>query len=181
MKKIIIFFTGIFVALVGIYVAIPNAIDILGFSGSAFFAGEIWRIITFPFVHVSNAHLVENLLALFILILLAHEFKFGVKSFISLFFASGILLAFFGGLVYPYLVIVGASLGVYSIFGALTLKGQDYIPRYLLPSLFVIFIIINVVYNYFAGDSFVQPIYHAIAFVVGAGLYSLGKKANLFK
>ncbi|MBL7051913.1 MAG: rhomboid family intramembrane serine protease, partial [Nanoarchaeota archaeon] len=65
MKKIIIFFTGIFIALVGVYVALPNAIELLGFSGTAFLSGEFWRIITFPFVHVSNAHLVENLLALF--------------------------------------------------------------------------------------------------------------------
>ena len=181
MKKIIIFFTGILVALIGVYVAIPNAIDLLGYSGSAFFAGEVWRIITFPFVHVSNAHLVENLLALFILTLLAYEFKLRVRSFISLFFVSGILLAFFGGLIYPYLVIVGASLGVYSIFGALTLKGQEYVPRYLLPSLFVVFILINIGYNYFEGESFEQPIYHAIAFVVGAGLYSLGKRVKFFE
>ena len=181
MKKIIIFFTGIFIALVGVYVALPNAIELLGFSGTAFLSGEFWRIITFPFVHVSNAHLVENLLALFILTLLAYEFKMKVRAFISLFFLSGILLAFFGGLIYPYLVIVGASLGVYSIFGALTIKGQDYIPRYILPSLFAFFIIMNIVYNYFVGESFVQPIYHAIAFVVGAGLFSLGKRAKVLE
>ncbi|MBT3324455.1 rhomboid family intramembrane serine protease [archaeon] len=181
MKKTIIFFTGIVVALVGVYVSLPNAIDLLGFSGSAFFSGEVWRIITFPFVHVSNAHLVENLLALFILTLLSYEFKMKVRAFVSLFFASGILLAFFGGLVYPYLVIVGSSLGVYSIFGALTIKGQDYIPRYVLPSLFAIFIIMNVFYNYFTGDSFVQPLYHAIAFVVGAGLFSLGKRTKVLE
>jgi membrane associated rhomboid family serine protease len=178
MKKIFLGSIALIITIIGIFVAYPQAIGKLAFSGELFFGGDLWRIVTYPFAHISGMHLFENVLALFVLSLLAYELKLEIKEFLGLFVFSGIIIAFLGGILFPYLIIAGASLGIYSVFGGLTLKGRNIIPNYALPILFGTIIILNVVYNVYIGENIAQPIYHAAGFGAGIGLFKLTEIRN---
>jgi len=173
MKKFIIFSILFMVALIGIFVIVPNALELFGFSGQSFFAGEFWRILSFPFAHVSSLHLLENLIAMFILILLAKEFNLGWQAFALIFFSSGVIIALFSGIIYPYLLIAGSSLGIFSVFGALAFKDKELLPCCIIPAFFGIIIFLNFIYNIYVGEGVAQPIYHAAGFVVGAALFQI--------
>lgn len=173
MKGVFFLFLGFSLALLGVFFFFPQAIAILGFSGESFFAGELWRILSYPLAHVTWSHLLENLVALFVVVLLSYELELRVREFALVFLFSGILVAFFSGMLFPYLLIVGSSLGIYSIFGALALKEQEIMPQYLFLGIFGIIIFLNVAYTLYVSEDFSQPAYHAAGFVSGAALIGI--------
>ncbi|HIH15555.1 MAG: hypothetical protein QT08_C0020G0023 [archaeon GW2011_AR17] len=175
MKAIFYLFLAFSLVLLGVFVIIPEAVIRLGFSGESFFGGEIWRILSYPLAHVTLSHLLENLVALFVVILLAHELDLSMKEFIIVFFLSCILVALFSGLLFPYLLIVGSSLGIYSIFGALALQDQEIMPQYLFLGIFGIIIFLNVLYTVYSSSDYTQSAYHAAGFISGAVFISIGK------
>src|SRR3989338_5209804 len=166
MKAIFYLFLAFSLVLLGVFVIIPEAVIRLGFSGESFFGGEIWRILSYPLAHVTLSHLLENLVALFVVILLAHELDLSMKEFIIVFFLSCILFA---------LLIVGSSLGIYSIFGALALQDQEIMPQYLFLGIFGIIIFLNVLYTVYSSNDYTQSAYHAAGFISGAVFISIGK------
>lgn len=162
------------VALAGIYVAWPHAVALLGFQGEAFFSGEFWRLFSFPLAHVSSVHVLENVIGLLVVSLLAYELDFHTKSFFWVFLLSGIVVALVSGSLFPFLFIAGASLGVFSIFGALSVRSSAFLPRYVLPLFFGVIIFLNFVFNVLVGGSLAQPAYHAAGFVAGAAIFRVG-------
>lgn len=184
MKTLFLFFLGLTLTLIGIFVSFPQAVSVLGFSGQNFFAGEYWRILTYPLAHVSFTHLFENLIALFIVVLLSYELDLELKEFVFVFLGSGILVAFFSGMIFPYFLIVGSSLGIYSIFGALSLQKQEVMPQYLFLTVFGIIIFLNLVYTLYMHEDMTQPAYHIAGFVSGfafIGVRKLHKKKRIFQ
>lgn len=175
MKELFYFFIAFSLVLAGVFVVLPQAVDFLGFSGEIFFGGEIWRILSYPLAHVTMSHLFENLIALFVVILLSYELNLGLKEFVGVFLVSGILVAFFSGIFFPYLLIVGSSLGIYSIFGALALKEQEIMPRYYFLGIFGMIIFLNLAYSVYTSHDFTQAAYHGAGFVSGIGLIGLKK------
>ena len=175
MKMLFLFFLGLTLTLIGVFVSFPQAVSVLGFSGQSFFSGEYWRILTYPLAHVSFSHLFENLIALFIVVLLSYELDLELKEFVLVFLGSGILVAFFSGFVFPYFLIVGSSLGIYSIFGALSLKEQEVMPHYLFFSIFGIIIFLNVLYTLYTQEDMTQPAYHIAGFVSGFAFVGMKK------
>ncbi|MCE9532628.1 MAG: rhomboid family intramembrane serine protease [Planctomycetes bacterium] len=78
--------------------------------------GQIWRLLSAAFLHGSVAHLVGNLIMLFILGM-ACEHAFGKMQFLTLFVASAIggsVLSFYGGH-----TSVGASGAIFGLGGAI--------------------------------------------------------------
>ncbi len=173
MKKLFLFFTGFALTLLGIFVVLPQAVTLLGFSGERFFSGELWRILSFPLAHISFAHLSENLLALFVVTLLAYELELSFKQFLFIFALTGIVIAFFSGIFFPSLLLAGSSLGIYSLFGALSLKEQEVLPKSLFLGIFGIIIFLNVAYTLYTSNDYVQPAYHAAGFIGGIALVGL--------
>jgi membrane associated rhomboid family serine protease len=170
MKKLFLTFLSLMLGFIAIFIGIPNATTILGFSGESFFRGDIWRILTFSLTHVSLVHLIENLISLFIVTLLAYEFDLEFKEFIALFAVTSILIAFTTGMIFPYILIVGASLGLYGLFGAISIKGKEYVPTTTFFMIFTSIILLNFFYNLFTKQGLAQPTYHALGFFVGASL-----------
>ncbi|MDP3728391.1 MAG: rhomboid family intramembrane serine protease [bacterium] len=175
MKAIFYLFIVFSLVLLGIFFIVSQAVTILGFSGESFFGGEIWRILSYPLAHVGISHLLENLVALFIVILLSYELNLSMKEFTLVFLLSGILVAIFSGILFPYLLIVGSSLGIYSIFGALALKDQEIMPQYLFLGIFGIIIFLNAAYTIYTSNDYTQSAYHAAGFISGAALISVRK------
>jgi rhomboid protease GluP len=80
--------------------------------------GEWWRLLSAMFLHGGMTHLLMNMVSLY-LVGRGAEMYFDTKSYLSIYFFSGIL----GGLVslymHPVSVGVGASGAIFGIFGAL--------------------------------------------------------------
>ena len=80
--------------------------------------GEWWRLLTAMFLHGGMTHLLMNMFSLY-LIGRGAEMYFDTKSYLSIYFFSGII----GGLVslymHPVSVGVGASGAIFGVFGAL--------------------------------------------------------------
>jgi len=161
---------GIFILAAGIFFFVPvHGQDYLSFSGDKFFSGEIWRIITFNFVHVDLVHLIGNVIALFIATLLAIEVGFTKDYFLLLFFVSSMFIALLEGLFLPMLVIAGASLGIYSVLGGISYEGRRLIPIYIFVPLIGFSIFLNPIFS--STDKLIQSLFHFFGFLSGLVLY----------
>ncbi|MBS7645030.1 MAG: rhomboid family intramembrane serine protease [Candidatus Bathyarchaeia archaeon] len=94
--------------------------DLLAFFGQlnmAVFHGWYWQLFTSMFVHANLLHLMGNMLFLGIFGLRA-ESLFGRLRYLFIYFASGLLGGLLTLLMGPYVVSVGASGGIFGLFGA---------------------------------------------------------------
>lgn len=154
-----------------VFFAFPQAIDTLAFSGETFFAGEFWRLTTFPFTHVNLSHLLENVFALIIITVLGYQMGLNGKQFLTCFIGASLIIAITEAPLFPALLIAGASVGVLSISGFLSLRGRKYIPTAILIPLFILPIVLQFIFNIFKeGTSFFLTIgllLHLAGFAVG--------------
>lgn len=111
--------------------------------------GEWWRLLTAMFLHGGMTHILMNMLSLYI-VGRGAEMYFDTKSYLSIYFFSGII----GGLVslymHPVSVGVGASGAIFGVFGALAgffLAHRDKIASHSKAFMkdFGIIIVINIV------------------------------------
>jgi len=79
---------------------------------------EWWRLITAMFLHGGMTHLLMNMFSLY-LIGRGVEQYFNAKSYLSLYFVSGIMGGLVSIMMHPTSVGVGASGAIFGIFGAL--------------------------------------------------------------
>lgn len=119
--------TGISTALLFIYVFYatfnPNpmnqtfdAISNGAWVASRVIEGDFFRLIIYGFLHGSYLHLLQNVMIL-VLMAFAMEHLTGRLGFIAL-MGLGIIVSSLGGINAHYLVLVGASGGIYAIVGA---------------------------------------------------------------
>ena len=97
----------------------------LGLSRAALEQGEWFRILSFVFSHYGVEHLVTNIVTLILAGAIANEIELSNATFLAIFFGAGILSAL---LMLPFTssILVGASTGVYGIFGVIAVKLRDY-------------------------------------------------------
>ena len=79
---------------------------------------EWWRLITAMFLHVSMTHLLMNMFSLYLIGKVVEQY-FDTKSYLSIYFVSGILGGLVSMLIHPAYVLAGASGGIFGIFGAM--------------------------------------------------------------
>ncbi len=114
--------------------------------------GEWWRVLSAMFLHGGMTHLLMNMVSLY-LVGRGAEMYFDTKSYLSIYFFSGII----GGLVslymHPASVGVGASGAIFGVFGALAgffLAHRDSIASHSRAFMkdFSVIIIINLVIGF---------------------------------
>ncbi|MBI2670836.1 rhomboid family intramembrane serine protease [Candidatus Woesearchaeota archaeon] len=168
-SEIITFSLIVLVLSIGIFFFVENAQQNLSFVGKKFFSGEIWRIVTFNFVHLSLSHLIGNVIAFIITTMLSFEVGLKSEYFIMLFFVSATSIALIEGIFFPGLIIAGASLGIYSILGGISISGRRLIPLYFFLPLIVLSIFLN---KFFLDTvTFFEIIFHFFGFLSGLLLY----------
>lgn len=174
MKYWVFIISGIIVVLSCIiFFLFPSSLTIFSFSGEMFFNGEVWRIVTFPFTHINLNHLVENVVAISITSFLALEFGLTGKYFLYCFLLSSILVALTEAFLFPAIIIAGASLGIYAILGALSIKGSNFIPKYILVPLLGLSVFIKYLFSAFSMDLLKQSLFHFSGFVYGIAILYL--------
>jgi uncharacterized protein len=110
----------------GILLSSPNmAISYLGFSAKGLLQGQFWTLLTSMFVHVDLFHLAFNLFFLYVFGTALEE-KIGSKKTVAIFFAAGVLSLLIGIPFYsPDTRIVGASIGVSALVGAVVVLSPN--------------------------------------------------------
>ena len=179
MKQVFALSMGIIITNSLIFFIIPNSSSLFAFSGQTFFSGEIWRLITFPFAHVNLGHLLENIVALSLTTLLAFELGLKGNDFFCCFILSGILIALPEGLLFPSLLIAGSSLGIYAVLGSLSIKGSNFISKYVLvpilgSSIFFKHIFDMIIHpEYITTQTSIQSAFHFSGFLAGIFVFHL--------
>jgi len=176
--KIWNFLIGSIIVIVSCFVffLIPNSLTIFSFSGELFFKGEIWRIITFPFTHINLNHLIENFIAIGITSLLAFELGLRGRYFVYCFLLSSFLVALTEAFLFPTIIIAGASLGIYAVLGAISIKGSNFIPKYIFVPLLGLSVFIKYLFSAFTKELMKQSLFHFSGFVTGIALFYLFTK-----
>lgn len=181
---------GIALACLGTFFLIIDSLVFMSFSGQSFFSGQLWRLFTFPFTHISFSHLIENMAALGISILLMLEFELTSRMFIKIFLLSGILVALGTGLAVPLLPIAGASLGIYAVLGSLSIKGSNFIPKYILMPLLLFSIFAMQAVSMLSGQALTiqgmqSSLFHLMGFGAGIALFYIliraGRKKKILE
>ncbi|MEK6974671.1 MAG: rhomboid family intramembrane serine protease [Nanoarchaeota archaeon] len=167
--EIVTFSLVVLVLMMGIFFFSDNSIQNLSFSGEKFFNGELWRIVTFNFVHLNLPHLIGNVIAFIIMTMLSLEVGLKSEYFILLFFTSSFVIAFVEGIFFPTLIIAGASLGIYSILGGVSFIGRRLIPIYFFIPLIILSIFLNKAFS--DSVTLFESLFHFFGFVLGFTLY----------
>lgn len=94
-------------------------------SGEAVRNGEIYRLITGPFLHADNWHLVFNMYALFMIGKQLESF-FGMYKYAIIYFVSAIFGSLLSITVVPDVYSVGASGAIFGLLGSLLFFGYRY-------------------------------------------------------
>jgi len=162
-----------------IFFLLPNYILLFVFSGKQFYAGELWRLFTFPFTHTNIIHLLQNLMALAVLTILAYEFELEFNMFNTVFLLSSFGIALTAGILSPEIYIAGASLGLYAVLGYLALKGANFISKYITIPVFLASIFIDKIPSGFISlFSDLSLIFHLLGFISGILIFII---ASLLK
>jgi len=176
MKKVLIpsFIIGVLSFI--IFFLLPNYILLFVFSGKQFYAGEVWRLLTFSFTHINIIHLLQNLMALVVLAILAYEFELEFNMFNALFLLSSFGIALTAGILFPEIYIAGASLGLYAVLGYLALKGANFISKYITIPVFLLSIFIDKIPGgLIALYSDLSLVFHILGFISGILIFIIVK------
>jgi len=142
----------------------------LAFSTTNVLAGRIWTVVTALFIHANLAHLVGNMLFLYVFGNTLENVVSGRNVLIA-FFAGGIATSILSMPFYPVdTLLVGASAAIFTLAAAVMLiKPYKFSWLFLLPTglVAIVYFLYNVVavYRGFSGE--VAYISHVIGFLIG--------------
>lgn len=153
-------FLLLFISISAVYILlylVSGATDILLLSPSLLLKGEVWRLFTYQFVHQTFPHLIENLLALFLSVLIAIELKVDFSVYSITYFSAGVLAILPLWLISPF-VALGASSAIYGSLGYLSRSAHRFEirPTILLAGITTI-TIIGSLFTYFSNPGSYVP------------------------
>jgi len=102
------------------------------------FNGEIWRLFTGMFVHANIAHIVGNMLFLFIYGLRAED-MFDIKEYLLIYFMSGLAGGLLTLFLWPASLSVGASGAIFGMIGATMVYLRRAIGQSIITALMFVF------------------------------------------
>ena len=102
------------------------------------FNGEVWRLFTGMFVHANIAHIVGNMLFLFIYGLRAED-MFDIKEYLLIYFMSGLAGGLLTLFLWPDILSVGASGAIFGMIGATMVYLRRAIGQSIITALIFVF------------------------------------------
>ena len=149
---------------------IPEALASMAFSGELFFGSqELWRLISFPFAHIGTMHLLQNVIAISIITYIGHEIDLRSDIYLGAFLIVSFVTALITGLLLPAMLIAGLSLGIYAIFGSVSVKAANFIPKKVLLPILAIAILLEPLLSLGDSGSMRSSAFHLIGFFGGMG------------
>jgi len=149
------------------------AVSYLGFSTIGLLQGQVWTLITAPFIHVGVIHLAGNMFFLYVFGNALEE-EIGARKTIELFFLGGAISLLIGIPFYPPNThIVGSSIAVSALVAAIiVIKPSKWSPIFRSPLglVAVVYFIYNAFMIYYGQSGAIAYISHVIGFIVGIPL-----------
>jgi rhomboid protease GluP len=130
----------IYTSIIGGNALVTGNVPILmwGQVNALVFEGAYYQLFTSMFVHASIAHIVGNMLFLFIFGLRGEE-MFSLPEFLSIYLLGGLagnlLSLSFGGGGPPFFISVGASGAIFALFGAIVIYSRRSVRQSILGAL----------------------------------------------
>lgn len=179
MKTIIKFTIAILIFLIIVFL-IPYSVGTFVLDKEKFLGGEYWRLVTYPFVHFSLMHLMENLIGLTLVGLIALELKTKTKDYVSTFFSSAILAILPLWAILNFIA-AGSSSAIYALFGFMSFNMKKFRikTKYVLMAILLVIFSKTIYYLIFnnAGNtlttSLIQDSSHFSGLVFGIALYGI--------
>jgi len=163
-------------------------INYLGFSGNNLMKGYFWTPVTALFIHVDSAHLIGNMLFLYVFGNTLEK-EVGSKKMLLAFFLGGFLSFILSLYFYGFEVImVGSSAAIFTLIAVdMLIKPLKFSFIFLMPLglVAILYFIYNIIFAVVlsAGKGSVAYISHIIGFLIGVPmgvLWSRGKwKRNM--
>jgi membrane associated rhomboid family serine protease len=130
--KIMIFVVALSIVYLSVFYLVPNSTENMAFVPEKVIAGEWYRIFTYPFAHLSEAHLFENVISIMIVGFITTELKTEFYDFVVIYMSASFLAVLPVFLVTSFYAI-GASAAIYAGFGIITqelakFKVQAHVP-----------------------------------------------------
>jgi membrane associated rhomboid family serine protease len=129
-----------------------KAADFLLLDMIKLYSGEVWRLVTYQFVHGSYKHLITNIIALSLSIIIALQLESSFKDYSMTYFISGIVAILPIWFLSPFIA-MGASTAIYGSFGYLSRSASKFQMK---PYLILVFMtgltVITTVYSYFTSE-----------------------------
>lgn len=139
--KILLFTITLSLIYIAIFYLFSNSIELLSFNPEKVFAGEGWRLFTFPFAHLNQFHLFENVASLIIIGFILTELQMEFYDFAIIFLTASMLAPM------PIFAIssfsaLGASAAVYAGFGIITQN----VYKFKIPAIIPIVLVIGIIF-----------------------------------
>ncbi|MEJ5327862.1 MAG: rhomboid family intramembrane serine protease [Candidatus Bathyarchaeia archaeon] len=149
----------------------PDSImEYLAFSGENMLKGKAWTLVTALFLHADLAHLLGNMLFLFVFGNTLEK-EIGTGKTLSAFFIGGVLSFLLGVFFYPpQTFLIGASAAIFTLAAvAMLVKPLKFSFFFLMPVGLVAFIyfLYNVFAVYYGAEGNIAYISHVIGFLIG--------------
>ncbi len=156
-----------------IYWSIGNSetyTEYLAFSGENLLKGRVWTLFTALFLHANLAHLLGNMLFLFVFGNTLEK-ELGAQKTLLAFFVGGTTSFLFGFFFYePQTFLVGASAAIFTLTAiAMLVKPLKFSFFFLMPIglVAIIYLVYNVSAIYFGAEGNIAYISHVIGFLIG--------------
>ncbi len=165
-----------------------NLNNLLYLSKELFLKGDIWRLITYPLVHLNKLHLLGNILAILISGKLYYELQYSYKWLLFLFLLVT-LLSPFPMMIITSMILLGASSTIYGIF-SFGIFGEKKMfnkkNRNLLVSSLILYTITESLIYYIITKNinyFLEGLFHLFGIIFGIiiAIISLSIKKSLDK
>jgi membrane associated rhomboid family serine protease len=170
-KEFVLIPVTIVAAVVSVFMLVPDATRLLGFTGADFLGGQVWRIFTFPFAHVNTSHLLDNVLALCIASLLAYEVGLSKWQYAVAMVGAVLSVALLDTFFFPTLVIVGLSSAIFAVYGAFAMHGSMFVSSTLLVPIVGATVLVKYGLAFVSGNAdgvmMLQTGLHMAGFVAG--------------
>lgn len=143
-------------------------------------SSELWRFLTYPFIHLDLMHLLENIAGLCLVAFIAVELKTAFSDFSGAYLSSGFLSVIPIWIILAFTAL-GASNAIFGVFGLISQETKKYhISSLLIFAVISIVIFLNSIISFFSygvSEQFMvsssQSIAHFSGFVFGIGFYFL--------
>jgi len=144
--------------------------EYLAFSGENLLKGRVWTLFTALFLHADLAHLLGNLLFLFVFGNTLEK-ELGARKTLLTFFVGG-TISFLLGIVFyePQTFLIGASAAIFTLTAiAMLVKPLKFSFFFLMPIglVAIIYLVYNVLAVYFGAEGNIAYISHVIGFLIG--------------
>ncbi len=170
MYKILLFVVLICVINVLVFVLLSD-LGLFMLTREAF--DQPWRFLTFHFCHLSQTHLVENVIGFLLVGFIATEINADIGRFVVAYFAAVFIVIPFVFLLSSEGPVAGNSTGIYGVLSMALVKSKKLVPLKITLPLFILLIFSMSTVNFLRCGMcfekyFESEFYHFIGFVSGA-------------